>query len=175
MDREWKQTVWQQYGAAIDMLENAIRACPESLWREDTRPVQYQFWYLVYHTLFFIDFDLAESKASFALPAGHQMTELDPDGAYPERVYTQAEMLEYLAHDREKCRATIAAMTDELAARHNDLRPELALSELLLYSMRHVQHHTAQLQWLLRQAGVEPPRWVRKTGTPLVPASTPTR
>ena len=27
-----KITVWQQFGAAIDMLENAITACPEGVW-----------------------------------------------------------------------------------------------------------------------------------------------
>ena len=25
--------VWTQYGAAIDMLEDAIRLCPDPLWR----------------------------------------------------------------------------------------------------------------------------------------------
>jgi uncharacterized damage-inducible protein DinB len=31
---------------------------------------------------------------------------------------------------------------------------------LLLYNMRHVQHHTAQLNLLLRQRGIIPPNWV---------------
>jgi uncharacterized damage-inducible protein DinB len=32
--------------------------------------------------------------------------------------------------------------------------------ELLLYNLRHVQHHTAQLNLLIRQAGGEPAPWV---------------
>jgi hypothetical protein len=28
----WKVIIWQQFGAAIDMLENAIEACPDNLW-----------------------------------------------------------------------------------------------------------------------------------------------
>jgi hypothetical protein len=34
MDPLWRTALWQQFGAAIDMLENALVACPASLWRE---------------------------------------------------------------------------------------------------------------------------------------------
>lgn len=34
MNIPWKTIVWQQFGAAIDMLDNALRACPDELWRE---------------------------------------------------------------------------------------------------------------------------------------------
>jgi uncharacterized damage-inducible protein DinB len=36
--------------------------------------------------------------------------------------------------------------------------------ELLLYNMRHVQHHAAQLNMLLRQTTNSAPRWVSKGG-----------
>ena len=29
MDKYWKAVLWQQFGAAIDALGNAIEACPE--------------------------------------------------------------------------------------------------------------------------------------------------
>jgi uncharacterized damage-inducible protein DinB len=35
--------------------------------------------------------------------------------------------------------------------------------ELLLYNMRHVQHHAAQLNLLLRQGINDAPRWVSQT------------
>jgi hypothetical protein len=31
MDDFWKTLLWQQLGAAIDMLENAMHACPDDL------------------------------------------------------------------------------------------------------------------------------------------------
>ena len=34
MDPLWKIALWRQFGAAIDMLENALVACPTSLWQE---------------------------------------------------------------------------------------------------------------------------------------------
>jgi len=42
--------------------------------------------------------------------------------------------------------------------------------EFLLYKMRHVQHHTAQLNLLIRQAtNSDAPRWVGRTTLPLTP------
>ena len=37
MDTAWKAALWQQFGAAIDMLENALRACPNDLWDDRSR------------------------------------------------------------------------------------------------------------------------------------------
>jgi len=39
MDDFWKTLLWQQFGAAIDMLENAMHACPDDLWSNaDEKP-----------------------------------------------------------------------------------------------------------------------------------------
>ena len=54
---DWKRDVWRQFGAAIDMLDNAITACPDAVW--DDRSRQPEFWYLAYHTLFFLDLYLS--------------------------------------------------------------------------------------------------------------------
>lgn len=49
--------IWQQFGAAIDMLDNALRACPNKLWHgrlwhdPSERPADSQFWYTIYHAL----------------------------------------------------------------------------------------------------------------------------
>ena len=49
MDATSREVLWGQFGGAIDMLENAIRACPDALWSDrDRRP---EFWYLAYHLL----------------------------------------------------------------------------------------------------------------------------
>jgi hypothetical protein len=34
MNVSWRTIIWQQFGAAIDMLDNALRACPDSRWRD---------------------------------------------------------------------------------------------------------------------------------------------
>lgn len=159
----WGEVVWLQFGAAIDMLENAVRACPEELWGDRGR--RPEFWYVVYHTLFFLDLYLSGSPEGFAPPEPFTLDELDPAGVMPPRVYTKAELLDYLRHGREKCRALTLGLTAERAGALCALRwGVLSYAELLLYNMRHVQHHAGQLNLLLRQETDAAPGWVSAAG-----------
>jgi len=162
MDNSWKEIIWQQFGASIDMLENAMHACPDRLWADRSR--RPEFWYLVYHTLFWLDLYLSESAENFIPPAPFTLSELDPSGLLPDRVYTKDELKRYFVHGRRKCRETIQALTDEKARLPFKFgRIELSFAGLLLYNMRHVQHHAAQLNLILRQSIDSAPRWVVKT------------
>ena len=158
MDISIKNILWQQFGGTIDMLENALILCPNELWDTPTL-----FWYNGYHTLFFLDYYLSENPESFLPPAPFTLSELEPD-QMPERTYSKAELLSYLAFCREKCRLLIAGLTTESAAKRfvNKSR-DYSILEMLLYNMRHVQHHTAQLNLLLRQAINDAPNWVSRT------------
>lgn len=161
MDAAWRTTLWQQFGASIDMLENALLACPGEVWEDRSR--QPEFWYLVYHTLFWLDLYLSGSAEGFSPPGPFTLCELDPAGPLPERVYTKDELRSYLGRCREKCRATIEALTEEKAgARCPFGWGELGFAELLLYNMRHVQHHAAQLNLILRQRIDTAPGWVAR-------------
>ena len=66
MDATSRDVLRRQFGAAIAMLENAIRACPDQLWSDRER--QPEFWYLAYHTLFFLDLYLSDATKEFAPP-----------------------------------------------------------------------------------------------------------
>ncbi len=164
-----KTSIWQQFGAAIDMLDTALRACPDALWRGRlwANPAESsafsEFWNLAYHTLFWLDLYLSGTVEGFAPPAPFTLNELDPAGLLPERPYIKQELLTYLAYCRQKCRATIEALTDETAQRHCRFPwGEVSFVELQLYSMRHVQEHAAQLNLFLGQNGVSAPGWVTK-------------
>ncbi len=166
MDKTCKKITWGQFGAAIDALENAINACPDDLWSDQSR--YHQFWYMVSHTLFWLDYYLSEDHKNFKPPEPFGMEEMDPAGVMPPRVYTKAELLKYLDHGREKCRKTIAGMDEVLASRQYTFRKgPLSHAELLLYNMRHVQHHTAQLNLILRQQINSAPGWTFTANTPL--------
>lgn len=159
MSEFWKELTWRQFGAAIDALKNAINACPEELWGDQSR--FHQYWYMVYHTLFYLDFYLEADTENFRPPEPFTLSELDPAGVLPERAYTKAELLDYLAYGRKKCRETILSMSDERAReRYVFGRMDLSIAELHLYNMRHVQHHTAQLNQILRQETDSSPGWV---------------
>lgn len=166
MDSDWRIALWRQFGAAIDMLEDGIRICPEDLWKDDSKnpPV----WCLVHHTLFWLDYSLTESIEGYAPPPPFGLEELDPSGKLPERVYSKEELLSYLEHGRNKCRKTILALAGETA--HQDCgskRPGLTNAEILMYNMRHVQHGAAQLNLILRQEIDDAGRWVSSTQTEL--------
>ncbi len=162
MDATSRTILWQQFGAAIDMLENAIHACPDALWGDRAR--QPQFWYVTYHTLFFLDLYLSDSLEGFAPPAPFTLSEIDPAGVLPDRVYSKSELLGYLQHGRRKGHVRIDGLTEASSVELCRYRwIDLTKTESVLYNLRHVQHHAAQLNLLLRQAGHEVPRWVRRT------------
>ena len=156
-----RDAVYQQFGAAIDSLEGAIRACSDAVWTAGER--WYQPWYLAFHTLFWLDLYLSESSSEYEPPAPFTLGELEP-GVFPERPYTRQELLSWL----EKCRKNLAdrlstISTDEGARRRCRLHwGEMEAAELLLYNLRHVQHHVGQLNLLVRQAGGEPAPWVMR-------------
>ena len=167
MDTTWRTSVWQQFGAAIDMLDDALRACPDTLWADrlwnkpSERPEYAQFWYIAYHTLFWLDLYLSGSVEGFAPPAPFTLDELDPAGLLPERQYTKDELQSYLNHGRQKCQAMIEALTDEKARQRCKFSwGEISYAELLLYNMRYVQEHAAQLNLILGQKIGSASDWV---------------
>ena len=160
MESVWKEAVEKQFGAAIDTLEAAIVACPDDLWGDGTK--EPPFWYLVSHTLFWLDYYLSESREGFAPPAPFGLEEFDPAGVMPPRVYTKAELLEYLEYDRRKFNELAAGLNEETERRRfKSYWMDFTRAEILLYNLRHVQHGGAQLNLILRQQTNSAPRWVR--------------
>ncbi len=173
---QWTEALWTQFGAAIDALDDAIVACPDSLWRQrvwDEPPeMQFspgfaEFWYVAYHTLFWIDVYQFGSGEGFAPHAPFSLDEFDPSGKVPETPYTKAELRDFLQYVREKCRASFASMTESDWNRRCSfpwMRGDSAgYFELQLYNMRHVQEHVGQLNLFLgqREPGAAP-GWVAR-------------
>lgn len=160
MDERWKTSLWQQFGAAIDMLEDAIVLCPDQLWGmtvwEDRDEPRYgQFWFVAYHTLSWLDLFLTGSKEGFSPPPPFIR------GVLPEQPYPKAQILSYLSVCRSRCHATITGLTEAKAAQRCVFEwMEPSFLELQLYSMRHVQEHAAQLNLVLGQQGVSGIDWV---------------
>lgn len=177
METTWRTIVWRQFGAAIDMLENALVACPASLWKErlwsdQEQPDYPTFWYLTYHTLFWLDLYLTGKTEGFAPPA-HFRNPFDPKSEFPKQPYTRDELHTYLKHLRRKCQSTITALSDEQVHQPFhfpwDSEHPISYVELQLYTMRHVQEHAAQLSLFLGQHGIpdEALDWVgRAKGDP---------
>ena len=161
MHAQLKESLWKQFGAGIDMLKGIIRICPESYLHANKK-----IYYQVYHCLIFLDYYLTIPPKNFspALPYTLVSPENIPvdavDDILPVRLYSRDELLSYVDFCRKKCSQLLADLTEEqMQQRWIDEPDELAASsvmnfsvyEILLYNMRHVQHHVGQLNLLLRQ------------------------
>src|SRR5690242_11918585 len=92
MDTLWRTALWQQFGATIDMFENALLACPGTLWSgrlwsdnsDPSLPPEYSaFWCITHHTLFWLDFYLAGSLEEFAPPTPFTIEDHAPSRVLP--------------------------------------------------------------------------------------------
>jgi hypothetical protein len=164
MDTPWGTIIWQQFGAAIDILDRVLRACPDqrwrdSLWDDPTDAPEYtEFWFVVYHALYWLDLYLSVSREGFAPPAPFLA------GSLPEKPYTKGVLQACLVRCRQKCRTTLESLSDEAA----NLRcqfpwgEEVSFAELQLYSTRHVQEHASQLSLHLGKTVGSAPDWVAR-------------
>ena len=162
IDNSTKQAIWNQLGASLDMLENAIRMCSDEHW--DT----FEFWHNAYHCIFWTDYYLTIEPSDFIPPEPFDLSEFDPTRSLPERLFTKRELVNYLEHCRQKAKQLITELTDETFEKRwiNDYK-NYSLLEILLYNLRHVQHHSTQLNLLLRQKINNAPPWVSRSTTPL--------
>ncbi len=156
MDESLKEILWRQFGASIDMLKNAIALCPPECWANEKK-----FWYNAYHCLFFLDYYLTLEPQNFSPPIPFSLSEFED--SMPERIYTKTELLTYVQYCRKKCHDFIGGMTDEVAKSfwtNSSGTMSYPVIEILLYNMRHVQHHAGQLNLILRQEINNAPIWV---------------
>ena len=104
------EMLWRQFAAAIDALGEALRKCPDALWGErlwQDEPDQWvaqgfsAFWYLGYHTLFWLDLYLTGAEEGFAPPAPFDLVEMEANETLP-RLYSREELLGYLELCRQR-------------------------------------------------------------------------
>ena len=160
--------MWRQFGAAIDTLAIVIAACPDALWTERVWPEEppdwfprsfAEFWYVAYHSLIWLDLYMTGlPEDEFTPPAPFLAGEVDSPSATPNRPYTKEQLNAYLVALRARCHDVLAGLTDEQAERPisyawTDGQPVTYL-ELLLYTLRHVQGHAAQMSLFPGQHGV---------------------
>lgn len=159
MSQFWQEVIGRQFVTAIESLQQAIHACPDELWddRADGTPV----WHFAYHTLFFCDLYLTENLDSFRPPSIHENNHHFLPGDYkefggivttPDRCYSRKQLLEYCDHCIRKCRTVFEELTEDRAKQRCGFWwYELNVGEFLVNTMRHTQHHAAQVILILRR------------------------
>jgi DinB superfamily len=154
-----KDAIWSQFGASLDMLENAIFMCPDEHWATELN-----FWYTAYHCIFWTDYYLTAEPNKFEPPSPFTFSEFEPDGKMLAIIYTKKEILGYLNHCRTKSIKVFMGLTvEKLNDRWINEYKNFSMLEILIYNLRHVQHHSAQLNLLLRQTVNDSPAWVSQS------------
>ena len=153
-----KQTVKSQYHAALEMLRQAIEACPESLW--DDPGYESPFWHIAYHVLFYTHLYLQPTEQDF-VPWEKQQdgyTSLASDGETAGKPYSREEVLAYLQLCHEQVEEQVTAV--DLEAGSGFYWLPFDKLELQFYNIRHIQQHTGELYERLGAAGGPELRWV---------------
>ena len=159
MNNYWQTVIGRQFAAAIQMMQLAIRACPDDLW--DDRKEGSPFWHLAYHALFYTDFYLSEDEKKFRPREYHEDKANFLPGDYQEyggivttplKAFTRNQLLDYADHCLGKCQETFDKLSDDRALeRCGFWWYKLNVGEFLLNNLRHTQHHAGQLILLLRR------------------------
>jgi hypothetical protein len=153
---------------ALRLMEAAVAACPDELWRTDLWPDEPSAhapppgavggsapWFLAYHALSCLDYDLTGDFERWQPPAPFH----EHVWGWPSRVFTKDEVLGYLAWCRDRSQRTLGALTDEAAARP---LPDSHRYRGTQYGVMiagipvHVVEHAAQVRQFLASASTRP-------------------
>jgi hypothetical protein len=146
-----------QYHGALAMLRQAIERCPDDLWfnRDYANP----FWKIAYHTLFYTHLYIQPNEDSFR-PWKHHRTDIQSMDAPPASAgrppqtgepYTKSQVLDYWNICEEMVDGAVDGLNlldEQCGFSWYDL-PKAAHQ---IVSIRHIQHHAAQLGVRLREA-----------------------
>lgn len=170
MEKLMREVLWNQFGASVDMLINAIANCPENYFELNKR-----FYYIAFHSTIFLDYYTTIQPKDFTSLLSFTQKEpaeipIEAIGdLIPDQYYSKAEIINYLKQSREKSKQIIYSLTDEkMKDRFKEGEEpgdmDYPILEILLYNMRHTQHHAAQLNILLRQDCDKHMEWSFRVG-----------
>ena len=153
-----RQAVKSQYYAALEMLKQAIKACPEALW--DAPGYESPFWHVAYHVLFYTHLYLQPTEQDF-VPWEKQQDgyrSLAPEGERKGEPYSKEDLLAYLELCRKQVEEQVAAVDLEAGSGFHWLPFDKL--ETQFYNIRHIQQHTGELYERLGAAGGPELRWI---------------
>ncbi len=155
-----KLVIRSQYLAALEMLKQAVDKCPPAVWAAaDDRN---KFWHVAYHALFYTHLYLQDAEKDFQPWENHRdqyqfMGQVPWPPHDPPKIgapYTREQVLDYLAFVQKQVRERLPALDLEAASGFEWL--PFGKLELQFYTLRHLQHHAAELYERLGvRAGIE--------------------
>jgi hypothetical protein len=161
------QSMARNFAEALGLMKAALTDCPDLFWERDlwpdeapTSPTSHGGlhgsapWFLAYHSLLTLDYDLAAEFEPWAPPRPfHENTY-----GFPNRVFTRTELLDYVDYCDLRARQTLDDSFEEKAARP---LPDAHRYHGTLYGVivgsipLHVIEHASQIRQFLTTAGVK--------------------
>lgn len=153
---------------ALWSMKASLADCPDGLWETDLWPGEAPSrpapqgglhgsapWFLGYHALSCLDYDLSGDFEPWAPPKPFD----ENTWSFPNRMFTKPELLEYVDYCRRRAREALSALTEDAAARPlpDSHRYRGTLYGVLVGNIPlHVVEHAAQIRQLLTASGVKP-------------------
>jgi len=138
-----------QYLASLDMLRQAVVACPESLWNSpDTRN---KFWHISYHALFYTHLYLSPTERDFTAWDRHR-EEYEFMGPLPwpphkepqiGEPYDPVDILDFLDYCVIAVKEIVPTLDFDAPSGFSWL--PFGKLELQFYNIRHLQQHIGEL------------------------------
>ncbi len=146
-----------QFEAALKMLRQRIRLCPDEHW--DDRIGEGTFGQDAYHVLFWVDHYLTPHEDQYVL---NEFSSVGGDEREPmmTRGLNKQDTLRYLEYCHDRMLAIVGAETEETLSGGSGFpsifrKRQLTRTEIHLYNLRHLQHHVGKLGAHLRRISDE--------------------
>lgn len=161
-----KQLLANQYEAALCALHFPIDQCPDEQWHQPV--ANHLFCQTAHHTLIYTDMFLngsieAQKQQPFHIKHAEIFRDYEEfEDRIPVLKYEKDFINQYLAHCRTKAAAVIESETAEsIVATSPFAHLPFSRAEMHLHSIRHIQHHAAQLSLRLRIDGDPQIPWAK--------------
>jgi hypothetical protein len=157
----------RSFDSALGLMGAALADCPDALWETDLWPVDATAhrppegslhcsatWFLGYHALTCLDYDLGADFEPWVPPAPFD----ENTYAFPNRVFTKAELLGYVEWCRGRAGQSCQALTDDTARRLIPATHRNAgtpYGQIVAGIPLHVVEHAAQIRQFLTSSGIK--------------------
>jgi DinB superfamily len=167
MANPFVESMANNFKEALRLMEAALSDCPDNLWETDLWPDEASTgptphgglhgsapWFLAYHVLLTLDYDLTAEFEPWEPPQPFD----ENTYAFPNRVFTKAELLSYIDYCRARVSRTLDSLTEEAAARPlpSAHRYQGTPYGVIVGGMPlHVLEHASQIRQFLTAAGIK--------------------
>jgi len=159
------QNIKSQLIACLEMLKDCIDRCPENEWNQ--RHNDYPFSQVLFHALFDCDLNMSKNEKDLKSQKLHEENRMEfgdyeeLEGKIAAKVYTRDFIGKYYIHCFNKIASTLSLLpNNELLETNSDYYKSMTKMERYINTIRHTQHHAAQLGLRLQLITGKEMEWV---------------